>query len=117
MNAVNIQYFFVGREADRNGQLVKWWPDSDIKNYQNKVRCFEKQYGNLGVNGLHTIGENIADNVGLQISLSAFKKLRSSKLHVIVPELELFTNEQLYFISFAQVSILENFLHMQDIGM
>lgn len=56
------------------------------------------------MNGSLTLGENIADNSGVEFSIEAYKKLA----HVNGPEarlpgLEQFTPEQMYWISFGQL--------------
>lgn len=87
--------------------MAKWWQKADIVEYQSRGECFERQYDKFGVDGSLTAGENIADNVGLQISYEALENSRGSRFHVVVPHLEQYTKEQLYFISFAQVSSIK----------
>lgn len=94
----------LGRKADKNGQIGKWWPKSDIAQYEKRTECYQNQYDNYGVDGVLTVGENIADSIGLEVSFRAFYKLKSNRHHILVPHLETFTKEQLHFISFAQVS-------------
>lgn len=96
-----------GRKLDKNGQLKKWWHNSDLDAYHKRTVCFEQEYNSLGVNGAITMSENIADNVGLHLSFKAYKNLREKALNKIVPHLESFTKEQLFFISYAQVYHIE----------
>jgi hypothetical protein len=58
------------------------------------------------VNGLLTIGENIADNVGLLESFMAYRRYRQPNgPEARLPGLEAFSEEQLFFLSFAHVSL------------
>uniref|UniRef100_A0A0N5BM26 Peptidase_M13 domain-containing protein n=1 Tax=Strongyloides papillosus TaxID=174720 RepID=A0A0N5BM26_STREA len=79
-----------------------------IKNFEEKSACFAKQYGlqkesitNKSINGLNTLGENIADNGGIKIAHRAYMKWLQSNggKDKGVPGFEKFTNEQLFFIS------------------
>ena len=52
------------------------------------------------VNGSLTLGENIADNGGVHTAYQAYKKRGGASR---LPAISL-TNDQLFFVSFAQVS-------------
>lgn len=57
------------------------------------------------VNGRLTLGENIADNGGLRESLRAYRRFRERNgPEPTLPGLEAFSDEQLLFLSFANVS-------------
>lgn len=71
----------------------------------------ETEYGNLTtysgehINGLQTLGENIADNGGLKAAFRAFTSLKPEEKNLnlgSLPGLNL-TENQLFFLSFAQV--------------
>ncbi|XP_043277428.1 neprilysin-11-like [Venturia canescens] len=49
----------------------------------------------------HTLAENIADTVGIQAAFEAYKKLEKSGRSVRLEGLEDFTDDQLFFVSFA----------------
>jgi neprilysin len=58
-----------GRQFDSDGNLVEWWDEATKNAYVERARCVIEQYGNytepisgLNVNGVNTLGENIADN-------------------------------------------------------
>lgn len=60
-----------GREYDKDGNLRLWWKNSSVEAFKRQTRCMVEQYGNYSinqepVNGIHTLGENIADNGGLK---------------------------------------------------
>lgn len=62
---------FKGREYDKEGNLRLWWKNSSVEAFKKQTQCMVEQYGNYSinkepVNGLHTLGENIADNGGLK---------------------------------------------------
>ncbi|XP_053378929.1 neprilysin-like isoform X2 [Mercenaria mercenaria] len=100
-----------GRQYDKDGNLKEWWDASIITNFKEKAQCIVDQYGqfvvpeaNLSVNGINTQGENIADNGGLKQSFRAYRKWveqRGSE-EPMLPGLN-FTNNQLFFINFAQI--------------
>lgn len=92
-----------GRQSNKYGIIGKWWLDDDIKKYENQTECYETFYNSLNVDGHLTIGENIADNVGIDISFSAFRKLKNHKVLTMIPHLETFSREQLFYLSYSQV--------------
>ncbi|XP_008185826.1 neprilysin-2-like [Acyrthosiphon pisum] len=64
-----------GRHYDMNGIEIDWGAEETNNRYLEKENCFINQYGNytihevgLKVNGTQTLGENILDNVGLNIA-------------------------------------------------
>ena len=65
-----------GRKFNPQGELKKWWTESDIRAYEHraaKVRTYysEMKYMGLPINGGLTLGENLADVGGLKLSLRA----------------------------------------------
>jgi len=66
-----------GRQYDKDGNLNDWWTEGDAKRFTDKIAKLETQYDNykildsLHVDGKLTIGENIADLGGLNISYNA----------------------------------------------
>ncbi|XP_059158497.1 neprilysin-1-like [Physella acuta] len=98
-----------GRQYDKNGILVQWWDDEVIRRFKERAQCIIDQYNNysvpevkMNVNGIQTQGENIADNGGLK---EAYKAFRNSRGHLEqrLPGLLEYSNDQLFFINFAQV--------------
>lgn len=99
-----------GRKFNKHGELTKqWWTKDSLKHFSTRADCIEKQYNNYRVrgkyklNGKLTLGENIADNGGFRASQMAYKNwlISNHTQEIRLPGLE-FTNEQLFFISFAQ---------------
>ncbi len=66
-----------GRQYDKDGNLNDWWTEGDAKRFTDKIAKIETQYNDykildtLNVDGKLTIGENIADLGGLNISYNA----------------------------------------------
>ncbi|KAJ8667496.1 hypothetical protein QAD02_009159 [Eretmocerus hayati] len=100
-----------GRMGDKDGNTKNWWDVDTEKKYLNKTRCVMDQYRNYSftVNGeslqqnpQQTIGENIADIGGLKIAYLAYKdwQKESADSHLL-PGLEQFTPNQLFWISYA----------------
>jgi hypothetical protein len=66
------------------------------------------------VNGRLTLGENIADNGGILESLRAYRKYRQRHgPEALLPGLEAFSEEQLFFLSFANVSLQASLCSME----
>lgn len=55
----------------------------------------------LHVNGVLTLGENIADAGGLSAAFKAWKQLEAKKPSQLLPGLQYFTRDQLFFISYS----------------
>ncbi|GAB6018412.1 hypothetical protein CHUAL_000127 [Chamberlinius hualienensis] len=105
-----------GRKFDKNGNLNEWWPKTVVERFDVQSKCFVRQYSQCCplidtrdnsttcVNGLQTLGENIADNGGLTASYLAWQDW--TKEHgedKKLPGMEDFTPEQIFFLSYANV--------------
>ncbi|MGC8651977.1 MAG: M13 family metallopeptidase [Candidatus Micrarchaeia archaeon] len=93
-----------GRLFDKDGNLSNWWTPEDRKHFLEFASRIEKLYGSisilpgLNINGKLTIGENIADLGGISIAYDALKA------HGFPQEkVEGFTEEQRFFIAWAQI--------------
>ncbi|KAG1662546.1 Neprilysin-1 [Nymphon striatum] len=92
-----------GRQFDEEGNLNEWWQNDVVEKFENQTFCFIDQYDNYVVNGLRTVGENIADNGGVKQSFLAYKKwVQKNGDEQLLPGLGL-TNYQLFFLNYAQV--------------
>ncbi|VDO99946.1 unnamed protein product [Soboliphyme baturini] len=99
-----------GRQYDKDGNLREWWDNKTIEQFNQKTKCIERQYSkyrakqiNTTVNGRITKGENIADNGGLKQAFRAYKKWVSMYGYGhSLPGVN-FTQDQLFFINYAQV--------------
>ncbi len=96
-----------GRKFDAQGNLKNWWTAEDLKNYQERANCVEKQFdayvveGDLHQNGKLVLGESIADLGGLTIAYKAFEKSLEGKPRP--PDIGGFTPEQRLFLNWARV--------------
>lgn len=95
-----------GRHYDGDGNLNNWWDDADDKEFRVRADALTKQYNafspiaGLNVNGELTLGENIADLVGIAMAHRAYRLSLNGKE---APVLDGFTGDQRFFIGFAQV--------------
>ncbi len=96
-----------GRQYDKEGNLRDWWTPEDSKNFEKQTQVLVDQYNNfrildsLHVDGKLTLGENIADLGGVNISYTAFLKAMQSK--DMKTKIDEFTPAQRFFLSYAQV--------------
>lgn len=95
-----------GRKYDKEGNLVDWWTGKDAELFKEKTDKLIVQYNKysildtLHVDGNLTLGENIADLGGLNISYNALQKAYNGN----TPDpIEGFTSDQRFFIGYAQV--------------
>nr|WBW70064.1 venom protein [Lampona murina] len=100
----------IGCLYDAEGSYRKWWSKSSWKIFEERMKCFEKQYNSYyvsaadsKVNGTLTLGENIADNGGLKTAyyayLSLLKRIHFEKSLPGLP----YNEKQMFWISFASV--------------
>ncbi|KXX83302.1 Membrane metallo-endopeptidase-like 1 [Madurella mycetomatis] len=104
-----------GRLMNEDGEQKPWWDNATVAAYEERAQCFVDQYSNfqvdvpggkVNVNGLQTLGENIADAGGLSVAFDTWADQRKAKPDVWnqhLPGLEQFTLEQLFFIFYANV--------------
>ncbi|NVO21189.1 MAG: M13 family metallopeptidase [Bacteroidetes bacterium] len=96
-----------GRQYDKEGNLTDWWKPEDSKNFEKQTKVLVDQYNqfkildSLHVDGQLTLGENIADLGGVNISYTAFLKAMEGK--DMKAAVDGFTPTQRFFLSYAQV--------------
>ena len=95
-----------GSQFDKAGNLKNWWTTADKKKFDKRTKVMQEFFDKIEVlpgmfaNGKLTLGENIADNGGLNVAFVALQNaMRSNPL----PDKDGFTPEQRFFISFATV--------------
>ena len=96
-----------GSKYDAQGNLRNWWTPDDLKNFQARAACVEKQFDgyvvadDLHENGKLVLGESIADLGGLTLAHMAFEHELAAKP---APQtVSGFTQEQLFFLGFARI--------------
>ena len=99
-----------GCQFDKDGNMLNWWTEEDKKAFDQRTKVMEEAFNKIEVapgvhaNGAFTLGENIADHGGLQVSYLAFCLNEESK-----PESERlqtrdgFTPAQRFFLAYANV--------------
>ncbi len=97
-----------GRNYDKKGNLVNWWSKEDDKNFQERTQILVDWFNGIEVikgtfaNGKFTLGENIADNGGVNISFTAMQKAIEEGL-VNGGQMDGYTPAERFFIAYAQV--------------
>jgi len=95
-----------GRQFDKVGNLKDWWTAQDGKKFDIRAKVMADYFDSIVVapgvhgNGKFTLGENIADHGGLQVSFQAFKKATAN---APLSNLDGFTPEQRFFLAYANV--------------
>ncbi|MDE5702321.1 MAG: M13 family metallopeptidase [Bacteroides sp.] len=95
-----------GRQYDKDGNLKDWWTEEDAKNFEERANAMVAFFDSIEVapgvhaNGRMTLGENIADHGGLQVSFQAFKNATAAAPLEVK---EGFTPEQRFFLAYANV--------------
>ncbi|MBA3644619.1 MAG: M13 family metallopeptidase [Gemmatimonadaceae bacterium] len=94
-----------GRQYDAQGNVRDWWTAEDATRYTTRANVVEQQYGGyvavdtLHLNGKLTLGENLADVVGVSIAYDAMERAMKGKPHSLING---FTPEQRFFLAAAQ---------------
>ncbi|TRY77870.1 hypothetical protein TCAL_08138 [Tigriopus californicus] len=108
----------MGSLFDKSGNWKNWWSEATAKRFKERQQCFVDQYskykldflkkipgytGPTHVNGLITLGENIADNGGLREAWRAYNNYLASKgnSEASLPGLSKFNHKQIFFMSYA----------------
>ena len=99
-----------GCNFDKDGNMINWWTEEDKAAFDARTKVMEEYFNGIEVapgvhaNGAFTLGENIADHGGLQVSYLAFTlneeaKEESQKLK----ERDGYTPAQRFFLAYANV--------------
>ena len=97
-----------GRQYDKEGNLTDWWLPVDADNFKTRTQVLVDYFNKIEVapevfaDGNFTLGENIADNGGLQISFQAMQKALANG-DVEKEKMDGFTPEQRFFLAYANV--------------
>ena len=95
-----------GCQFDKDGNLKNWWTEDDKKKFDLRAKVMADFFDAIEVapgvkaNGKFTLGENIADHGGLQVSYQAFK---NATKNAALPTIDGLTPEQRFFLSYSNV--------------
>jgi len=94
-----------GSQYDGDGNLRNWWTKEDAEKFAQRGKKLVSQYNGYSpvagynVNGMLTLGENIADNAGLIMATRAYKIYLKGQP---APVIDGYTAEQRIFMGMAQ---------------
>ncbi|WP_316822804.1 M13 family metallopeptidase [Pedobacter gandavensis] len=95
-----------GSQYDKDGNLRNWWTPEDKVKFEAKTKALGEQFDaytvldTIHVIGKLTMGENIGDLGGLNAAYTAFKLTKQGQSE---DEIDGFTPDQRFFLSWAQV--------------
>lgn len=95
-----------GRQYDADGNLKDWWTAADAKGFEKRAKLYADFFDSIEVlpglhaNGKFTLGENLADHGGLQVSFNAYKNATKGKK---LKDWDGFTPDQRFFLAYAGV--------------
>jgi predicted metalloendopeptidase len=95
-----------GRKFDARGNMSDWWTPEDLKNYEERSKCIERQYGTYEFEGAHVngklvLGEATADLGGLSIAYRAYRRSLEGKAEPA--KIDGLTGDQRFYLSWARV--------------
>lgn len=96
-----------GRHYDKDGNVNDWWTEEDSKNFKARTQVLVDYFNGIEVlpgkfaDGEFTLGENIADNGGLNTSFDALQRAKAEG--GIAETMDGFTAEQRFFLAYAAV--------------
>ncbi len=100
-----------GRQFDKDGNLRNWWAESDAVAFNSLADILVAQFdsvvvlndsvnGKTNATGRFALGENIADQGGLRVALTAYRNSQKDKTAEVIDG---FTPEQRFFLAYANV--------------
>jgi len=99
-----------GRNFDADGNMVNWWTDADAAAFQTLTEGLVAQFDSVEVlpglhaNGRYTLGENIADQGGLRVAMTAFLNSQKKKgVDVTTQLINGFTPAQIFYMNYANL--------------
>ncbi len=95
-----------GSHYDKEGNMRDWWKSEDVENFKNRTGEYANWFSqikvlpDLNANGQMTLGENLADHGGLQVSYNAFK---NATKNAPLKTIDGYTGDQRFFMAYAGV--------------
>lgn len=96
----------IGSLFDKNGNMNSWWTKQDREKFNEKTKRLVEMFNQVVIidsimaNGQLTLGENIADNGGLNIALTAYQNTEEYKAN---KSIDGFSPIQRFFMAYAHV--------------
>ena len=97
-----------GAQFDKDGNLHMWWTEEDFARFQERTKVMADFFDQIEVapgvhaNGRFTLGENIADHGGLEVSHKAFLNAQAAAKKPL-KTVDGFTPDQRFFLAYANV--------------
>ena len=99
-----------GCQFDKDGNMLNWWTAEDKAAFDARTKVMEEAFNRIEVapgvhaNGAFTLGENIADHGGLQVSYLAFTLNEEAKAEKDrLQTRDGYTPAQRFFLAYANV--------------
>ncbi len=99
-----------GRNFDTEGNMTNWWTDEDAEAFSKLTKGLANQFDavevlpGLNANGAYTLGENIADQGGLRVAMTAFLDSQKKKgVNVETETIDGFTPAQVFYLNYANL--------------
>ncbi|MDE6146370.1 MAG: M13 family peptidase, partial [Muribaculaceae bacterium] len=101
-----------GRNFDKEGNMVNWWTEEDAAAFEQLTKGLIAQFDavevlpGLHANGAYTLGENIADQGGLRVAMTAFlnsQKKKGVDINSESAKIDGFTPEQVFYLNYANL--------------
>ena len=99
-----------GRNFDANGNMTDWWTPEDAAKFAELTKGLGAQFDavevlpGLHANGTYTMGENIADQGGLRVAMTAFLDSQKKKgVDVENVTIDGFTPAQVFYMNYANL--------------
>ena len=99
-----------GRNFDADGNMANWWLPEDVEAFAEKTKGLGAQFDAVEVlpglyaNGTYTMGENIADQGGLRVAMTAFLDSQKKKgVDIATETIEGFSPLQVFYLNYANL--------------
>ena len=99
-----------GRNFDAEGNMVNWWQPEDLAKFSEMTKGLGAQFDavevlpGLHANGTYTMGENIADQGGLRVAMTAFLDSQKKKgVDIATEKIEGFDPIQVFYMNYANL--------------
>lgn len=99
-----------GRHFDAKGNMADWWAPEDAEAFKALTDKLVEQFNQvevlpgLNANGAYTLGENIADQGGLRVAMTAFLNSQKEKgVDVATATIDGLTPFQVFYMNYANL--------------